>query len=183
MLGAGGGTGRAAELQFLRALLRLPLSSVSFHWQVPPHLPPQSHLGSDLWFPSFLSLCSACATEPPSVPCSPQPWVHRPSPALGCKIFWGWGKFKSLVENWWKRFFLALLEVGHTDMRQTRAWTVPSRVCTEEVPLSWQGSWGRHSHSLFQEGGRGFTRVCLFCCLAAAGAGQHVHIPRPRSKA
>lgn len=54
--GAGGGAGRAAQLQFLRTLLRLPLSSLPFHWQVPPHLPPQSHLGSDLGFPSFLSL-------------------------------------------------------------------------------------------------------------------------------
>lgn len=34
------------------------------------------------------------------------------------------------MKIWWKRFFLALLEVGHTDRRQTRAW----------VPLCWQGA-------------------------------------------
>lgn len=68
------------------------------------------------------------------------------SPALGAQAgscfemqnILGLGKFKSLVKNWWKIFFLALWEVGHTDMRQTHAWSVPSSVCTEEVPLSWQ---------------------------------------------
>lgn len=63
---------------------------------------------------------------PPCVPCSPQPWVHRLGPPSGCKIFWGWGRFKSLVKIWRKRFFPALLEVGHRDMRQTHAQIVHS---------------------------------------------------------
>lgn len=41
---------------------------------------------------------------------------------------------KFLVQIWWKRFFLALLEVGHTDMRQTQAWILPN---AEEAPQSW----------------------------------------------
>lgn len=139
-----------------------PLSSVPFHWQVPPQLPPQSHLGSDLEFPSILPVFCLC-TVPPSVPRSPQPWVHRLGPPLGYKIFWGRGRFKSLVKMWWKRFFLALLEVGHTDMRQTHACILPSSICTEEVPLSWHGRSGRQSQSLFQEGSRGFTHIFLSC--------------------